>query len=67
MELVDLIQDLNDELEDIHIKIRPILWEYIDSSMGEIRKEDKYLKRLKECDICLVLFWRTLGEYYVIH
>ena len=65
MEIVDLIQDLNDEFEIRDIKLKPVLWEYMDSSMGEKRKEDEYLDKLKECDICLVLFWNTLGEYTV--
>ena len=37
----------------------------MDSSMQEGRKEDEYLLRLKECDICFVMFWHTLGEYTV--
>lgn len=62
-ELVDLIQDLNEDLEKLGIKLKPVLWEYMDSSMGEKRKEDEYLEKLRQCEICLVLFWRTLGEY----
>lgn len=62
-ELVDLMQDLNDEVENQGLRFKPVLWEYMDSSMGEKRKEDEYLERLRQCEICLVLFWRTLGEY----
>ena len=62
-ELVDLLLDLNDELEGQDIKFKPILWEYMDSSMRTGRKEDEYLEKLRECEKCLVLFWRTLGEY----
>ena len=65
MELVDLLQDLNDEVEDQTIRFKPVLWEYMDSSMGKMRKEDEYLEKLRLCEICLVLFWRTLGEYTV--
>lgn len=65
MELVDLMQDLNDELEEKCIKFKPVLWEYMDSSMRAGRKEDEYLVKLRECEICIVLFWRTLGEYTV--
>lgn len=63
MEIVDLIQDLNDEMRIQHAKCIPVLWEYIDSSMGVKRKEDEYLDKLRECEICIVMFWRTLGEY----
>ena len=61
--LVDLLQDVNDELEEQGIKFRAELWEFMDSSMRAGRKEDEYLERLRQCEICLVLFWRTLGEY----
>ena len=62
-ELVDLLLDINDELEGESIKFKPELWEFLDSSMRAGRKEDEYLERLRQCEICLVLFWRTLGEY----
>ena len=65
MELVDLMQDMNDELEGRDIKLKPVLWEYMDSSMRAGRKEDEYLVKLRECEICIVLFWRTSGEYTV--
>ena len=62
-EIVDLIQDIKDELEKQGVKLSPVLWEYMDSSMRDGRKEDEYLSKLKECEICIVLFWRTIGEY----
>ena len=62
-ELIDLLQDLNDEWEDQGVKFKPVVWEFMDSSMQEGRKENEYLDRLKECEVCLVLFWKTLGEY----
>lgn len=61
MELIDLLLDL----ENQGIKYRSVVWEFMDSSMGAGRKEDEYLDRLKECETCIVLFWRTLGEYTV--
>lgn len=64
-ELVDLMQDMNEVYEEKSIKLKPILWEYMDSSMRAERKEDEYLEKLLQCEICLVLFWRTLGEYTV--
>ena len=65
MELVDLMQDMNDILVENRIKLKPVLWEYLDSSMRAERKEDEYLVKLRECEICIVLFWQILGEYTV--
>lgn len=65
LELVDLLQDLSEETEERGIRLKPVLWEFMDSSMRAERKEDEYLERLRQCEICLVLFWRTLGEYTV--
>ena len=65
LELVDLLLDLNNDTKNVGIQFKPVVWEFMDSSMQEGRKEDEYLVRLKECEICLVLFWKTLGEYTV--
>lgn len=65
MELVDLMHDMNNNLEEQNIKLKPVLWEYMDSSMRVERKEDEYLVKLRECEICIVLFWQILGEYTV--
>ena len=65
MELVDLMQDMNDILVEHSIKLKPVLWEYMDSSMRAERKEDEYLAKLRESEICIVLFWQILGEYTV--
>ena len=64
-ELVDLMQDMNDELEkaESDIRLESVLWEYMDSSMRSGRKEDEYLEQLRKSEICIVLFWNTLGEY----
>ena len=65
LEIVDLLMDLNDKYEDAGIRFEPVIWEYMDSSMRETRKEDDYLKEMVKCQICIVMFWRTLGEYTV--
>ena len=65
IELVDLLQDLKYKVGGEEITFKPVLWEFMDSSMGKTRKEDEYLEALRRCDICLVLFWHTLGEYTV--
>ena len=33
-------------------------WEELDSSTGYLRKQDDYNEVLRQCDICLLLFWR---------
>ena len=63
LEIIDLLVDLNDEYEDLGIKFEPVIWEFMDSSMRETRKEDDYLIEMVKCQICIVMFWRTLGEY----
>lgn len=65
LEIIDLLVDLNDEYEDSEIKFEPVVWEFMDSSMRETRKEDDYLIEMVKCQICIVMFWRTLGEYTV--
>lgn len=63
MELVDLLQDLNAETKKNGVYFKPVLWEYMDSSMRQGRKEDEYLVRLRECKICITIFWLNLGKY----
>lgn len=63
LELIDLLGDLNDEYEVSGIKFAPVVWEYMDSSMREGRKEDDYLRKMVRCQICIVMFWQNLGEY----
>ena len=64
-ELVDLMLDINQEPANKAngIKLEPVLWEYMDSSMRAQRKEDEYLAELRKCELCIVLFWNILGEY----
>ena len=63
LEITDLLQQLNDYLERRGIVLQPVKWEYLDSSMGIGRKQDEYNEKLRECEICLVLYWTKLGEY----
>ena len=65
LELVDLLLDLNIELKAKDVKWKPELWEFMDSSMQEGRKEDEYLEKLKKCEVCVVIFWKALGQYTV--
>lgn len=65
LELVDLLLDLNIEMKGQGVKWKSVLWEFMDSSMQEGRKEDEYLEKLKKCEVCVVIFWKTLGQYTV--
>lgn len=59
LELVDLFTDMcSDTMEYI-----PVKWEYMDSSVHKEHKQSEYMRRLQKCEICIVMFWRSLGEY----
>ena len=65
-ELTDLFLDLNSEsFYAKEIRLHAERWEYADSSMRTIRKEDEYLMRLRTCEISITMFWHTLGQYTV--
>ena len=63
LEMTDLVSRLNQTFKGRGIQLELKRWEYLDSSMGDQRKQDEYNNVLRECDICLVLFWRKFGEY----
>ena len=60
-----MVIDMNEELESKGYELIPEKWEYMDSSMRGRRKEDEYLDNLRECEICLSLFWNTIGQYTI--
>lgn len=59
LELVDLFTDMRSDTMDYI----PVKWEYMDSSVHKEHKQSEYMRRLQKCEICIVLFWRSLGEY----
>ena len=63
LEMTDLVSRLNQTFKGRGIQLELKRWEYMDSSMGDQRKQDEYNNVLRECDICLVLFWRKFGSY----
>ena len=63
LEMTDLVSRLNQTFKGRGIQLELKRWEYLDSSMGDLRKQDEYNNVLRECDICLVLFWRRFGSY----
>ena len=55
--------ELGSQLRERGMWIDLVKWEYLDSSMGPLRKQEEYNRELVTCDIVFVLFWRRLGEY----
>lgn len=63
LELAGLIGHMNLILEPRDIHVYLVKWEYLDSSMSEMHKQEEYNRVLEQCDICLVLFWNRFGKY----
>ena len=59
LELVDLFTDMcSDTMQYI-----PVKWEYMDSSVHKEHKQSEYMRKLQKCEICIAMFWRSLGKY----
>ena len=63
LEFTDMIQQLNRILRPRGVEIEPVKWEYLDASMGPAHKQEEYNNELKQCELCLVLYWTKFGEY----
>ena len=63
LEFVDVIQNLNHALKPRGVEIEPIKWEYLDASMNAERKQTEYNNALRECEMCLVMYWTRFGSY----
>jgi TPR repeat protein len=61
--MADLILHLNKLFKGRGLEFELEKWEYLDASMTGMRKQDEYNEVLKQCDICMVLFWRKFGSY----
>lgn len=61
--LADMVGHLNYSLNKIGVCILLIKWEYLDESMGALHKQEEYNQKLKDCEICMVLYWTKLGKY----
>lgn len=62
-EFSDMILELNRIFKPRGFEIGPEKWEWLDSSMGPVHKQEEYNRVLKTCEICLVLYWRKFGSY----
>ena len=55
--------ELGPQLRKRETRIDLVKWEYLDSSMGALHKQEEYNHELATCDMVFVLFWRRFGEY----
>lgn len=62
--VTDLIYLLNKLFKVRGIELDLEKWEYLDSSVSvNPEKQDDYNEVLKECEVCLVVFWRKFGRF----
>ena len=60
----DYIHKINHVLNGQGYHIEVVQWEFLDPAMPDDgRSQDEYNRQLKDCDECIVLFWRKLGKY----
>lgn len=58
-----LANSLNTVLEKQGVNVIVVQWENLDASMGVNHKQEDYNEKLRECDICMVLYWTKFGMY----
>mgnify|MGYP003302560315 CR=1 FL=1 len=58
-----LFNHLNYIFERRGIMLLPVKWEFLDASMGEEHKQEEYNRAIRECDLCVVMFWQKFGTY----
>ena len=61
--IAEMVTQLNYSLAKFNVAIRLVKWEYLDSSMGVQHKQEDYNDYLRQCDMCVVLFWTKFGMY----
>jgi len=61
--IAELVTKLNYIWAQYDIFIRLVKWEYLDSSMAAKHKQEEYNDYLRECDMCVVLYWTKFGKY----
>lgn len=61
--IAELITKLNFIWAEYDISIRLVKWEYLDSSMGAQHKQEDYNDYLRQCDMCVVMYWTKFGMY----
>ena len=63
LQLADLVEHLNHTLEKQDVRVQLVKWEYLNSSMGPLHKQEEYNRELRDCEMCLVLYWTKFGMY----
>ena len=61
--IAELVTKLNYAWAEHDVSIRLVKWEYLDSSMGAQHKQEDYNDHLRQCDMCIVLYWTKFGMY----
>lgn len=61
--IAELVTKLNYIWYEDGVSIRLVKWEYLDSSMSIQHKQEDYNDELRQCDACIVLFWKKCGLY----
>ena len=61
--MASLANELSTRLEKVGIQVIAVEWESLDASMGEDHKQEEYNDKLRECDMCMVLYWTKFGMY----
>ena len=59
--MLDHVTKLNNSFEHRGVTIKLVRWEELEGSVSRIGKQKEYNEELKQCDICLALFWRKYG------
>lgn len=60
-----VLSDLFTDMSSDEMIYQPVKWEYVDKAVRTERKEDQYLQRLHDCDVCITMLWKSLGLYTV--
>lgn len=60
-ELAKLANSLNNVLEPLNTHVIMVEWEDLDASMGVVHKQEEYNTKLRECEMCIVLYWSKFG------
>lgn len=61
--MASLANELSTRLEKVGIQVIAVEWESLDASMNEEHKQEEYNEKLRECDMCMVLYWTKFGMY----
>ena len=61
--MASLANELSTRLEKVGIQVIAVEWESLDASMDEEHKQEEYNEKLRECDMCMVLYWTRFGMY----